>query len=142
MNFTFDDLLRIRSLRLAIESNLSYLAELRSRAQGHTSILSGLPSSASSFQSFLELYTIRASEIERIVDDQLASLADLQLQALHEIDRRVSDPDSRSVLRLRYIDCLPWKSIFATLHFSRAKTFRLHRTAIRSFNKETSSALV
>ena len=66
-----------------------------------------------------------ASKLEELVKAQLA------------IERAIEtlNPVERDLIRLRYIDGLPWFKVAAGIHYSESEAYRIHGDALRKLKK-------
>ncbi|WP_322630545.1 DUF1492 domain-containing protein [Aedoeadaptatus coxii] len=64
-----------------------------------------------------------ARDIERLVD--------LKAEAQVLFARLDDDLKYRSVMELRYLECMSWREVAQSLHFSHKHVFKLHGEALR-----------
>ena len=100
---------RLNSLNLEIEQEKRRLSELRAAAESCTAPISGLPHVAGSIR--------RSEDVQITLAEQEALLREKVRESVREYDRlnrfifSVDDPQVRQILRLRFVDGLPWVQV-------------------------------
>ena len=67
------------------------------------------------------------------LEERLEVLQRKELKTLQKVDKLVwgmPEGRNRTVLAMRYIDCLPWHEIADQLHYARRSLFRIHEEAL------------
>lgn len=64
---------------------------------------------------------------------KLEELTQAQLCIEHAIE--TLDPVERDLIRLRYIDGLPWHRVAAAINYSEQQTYRIHGEALQKLKK-------
>ena len=78
-----------------------------------------------------------AYKLERHEDDDLAALYREKRQALADQLRTIEaaletlGPTERTLMRLRYIEGLPWQAVSMRIHYSWKQTHVIHKNALR-----------
>lgn len=127
-----EDLKRLRTMRQEIESKRERIARLRSQMERMTQMLSLAPGGglAQTIEDQMAEYLALEEELTSAI---LALEYDINC-AEAAIDQL---PGSEAlILRLRYVDCLPWGKVAKETHYCRQQCFRLHRQAIDRLNGE------
>jgi DNA-directed RNA polymerase specialized sigma24 family protein len=76
------------------------------------------------------LWAERADEATRV--QRAKDAVDSAVLALEALIEQVPDKTHRSILRRRYVRCLPWPSICAMLPMSERSVYRAHRQALKA----------
>lgn len=113
-----------------IQSQLEEVSRLRETATGLSS-----PTFGDRVQSSPHGDAPFVKAIERIIqfEDKINAEIDLLValkEQIHETIETVKDPRERLVLRCRYIDGNPWKSLAVKLKIDLNTAYRLHRRAL------------
>ena len=110
---TKEELGRLHSLNMEIEREKRRLRELRSAAESVTSPISGLPHVTGDFR--------RSEDVRIMLSEQEELVTHMIRQSVIEYDRlihyiaNVGDPLMREILRLRFINGLPWLQVAASI---------------------------
>ena len=76
----------------------------------------------------------RMAELQEEIDRELGELAEQKLKIMQLI-RRVSKPESQTVLELRYLKGWSWKRIAMNMHYSVTHVCRLHKAALKEISE-------
>ena len=79
----------------------------------------------------LSMFASKAADLSIIIDGQIKQLVSLLANITIAIDG-VADPRQNRLLKLRYIDCLPWEAIAEDLGYTREHVWRLHGSALKA----------
>lgn len=77
---------------------------------------------------------IKLVELKRECECKCDRITDKQIRIETEIEK-LTDPVERAVLRCRYINNMTWEDIQLLIHYERTKTFYIHSSAIKNFEK-------
>lgn len=77
---------------------------------------------------------IKLVELKREYEYKCDRITDKQIRIETEIEK-LTDPVERAVLRCRYINNMTWEDIQLLIHYERTKTFYIHSSAIKNFEK-------
>ena len=109
---------------------LEELAELRSRAEGMTRVLNGMPG-APSYGSALPRAVESMIETQRQLYDQVAECFTIRSQVVQAISA-VQDETQREVLRRRYILGQRFEVIAEEMCFVPRRIYQLHKKGVNS----------
>lgn len=118
--------------RLEVKRIKRKLDALESRAMNITSNLTGMPRGGGADRDSV---LASLADVSRDYYLRLAKAEQTELDVLRFIDS-LSSPDSRMILKLKYIDCRRWPKILTTLRengreISERQMFRLHGAALQ-----------
>ena len=128
---------QIRVLDLKINHRLEEAEEVRSKAFG----LSGVDTTKDRVQTsrssdtglrYIDRYGDMMREIDHMVDESV----DLKHKIIGEIDS-LDDERYIKILHYRYVDSLLFSEIAALMNYTKDHVWRLHRKAIKEFEKRT-----
>ena len=74
------------------------------------------------------------AELEAEIDREIDELAELKLK-ITQLIRRVSKPEYRTVLELRYLCFWSWEKIALNMGYSPAHIYRIHTEALEAFSE-------
>lgn len=96
----------------------------------------------------MELSDMPKGGISRDMADMVAEVADLQMvcvqhvsdlimkkQAVMDKIMQIDGSELRTILLLRYLQCLEWDDIAAKMHYSVRTVFSLHGEALQAFSQ-------
>lgn len=75
----------------------------------------------------------KADELEREVTDDIDRLADMKTEALQTI-ALIDDEDEQLILKLRYIDLLPWEKVMRAAGYSRTAVHNRKQEGLRKLD--------
>ena len=127
---TTQDLQACRNIRGQIESLDERIARLRSQAERLCRPLTGLPGGKA--DDYLAEYAAKLDELERERAGQVVALEE-QLQSCNDWIETLPAQQAR-VMRLRYIDGLPWKQVAREAHYGIRHCSRIHAAAIKKMS--------
>ena len=81
----------------------------------------------------------KLAELEAEIDQEIDELAELKLKITQMI-RRVSKPEYRTVLELRYLSLWTWEKIAMNMNYSENYIYELHRAALKAFEAVAASS--
>ena len=112
-----------------IDSKLEQITQLHALATKATSVISGSPASGARNVHRMEDIIARIDLLERSIDKDIDELLDLKEEVMHTI-RRIDNPEYRTVLEQRYLNCRKFEDIAAGMGYSLDYCFALHRKAL------------
>ena len=56
-------------------------------------------------------------------------------QVIEDMIDSLNDPMERTLMRLRYIECLEWKNIYMEIDYSRTQTYKIHKRILEKIEK-------
>ncbi len=121
---------RYRWLDAEINAKLEQREELRRKAQ----TVGGDPGSGvRSSQPYDRVgeITARIVDLEREINEDIDTLVDLQREIRQRI-AEIPDEKQRTVLELRYINCLPFNEIADRMYYSPENIFILHQKGLKN----------
>lgn len=114
-----------------ISSDLAELEQLRSLAGAVPSPnLSGMPGGARNTEAPFVRRIEKIDALERKVNEEIDRLVELK-ESIRCAIGAVRDVNERLLLRLRYIEFLPWDAIAERMHYSNTQVFRIHGNALK-----------
>lgn len=126
---TEQELNQVRDLSKRIRDLENLLATLRKRAEDIVPARDGLPQSTdihSKVESLALKIVEKTIELESLHEQILAATATLT----ESICLKITDPNQRAVLLLRYVHCMTFRDIGFQLNYSDRKVFQLHHDAL------------
>lgn len=114
-----------------IASKKCQIANLQDAATNCTPNLTGMPHSPSGPRSPMEEAVIRLIDLKAELEDELARLLRLRVDA-QRIIRQVSNPEYQLLLEKRYLCYESWEDIAVDMSWSISWTMKLHRKALRA----------
>lgn len=130
---TDKDLNAVRDLRNKIRDLTSHLQALRLSAQNIVPVIDGLPHS-DSVKSRVEKLALKILEKERELSDLNKKFAISALDLEERINRADQlNQQEKTILLMRYVACMRFQDIWIELKTSDARTFHLHRSAVKKF---------
>jgi RNA polymerase sigma factor (sigma-70 family) len=127
---TIKDLQACGDIRSQIESLDERIARLRSQAERLSRPLTGLPGIDAG--DFLAEYAAKLDELELERVGQVITLEE-QLQTCEDWIATLPTRQAK-VMRLRYIDGLPWKQVAQEAHYGIRHCSRIHTAAIKKMS--------
>lgn len=124
----------VRELSKKIRDLERHLQALRLSVQNITPVLDGLPHSTG-VKSRVEKLALSVIEKERELCSLREQFVSSALDITEQINRAQLNQEEKSVLLLRYVSCMNFQDIWFELNISDARTFYLHRTALKKFLK-------
>lgn len=123
----------VRELHKKIRDLTSHLQALRLSAQNIVPVIDGLPHS-SDVKSRVEKLALKIYEHERELSDLSRQFAISALDLTDRINRADNlNQQEKSILLMRYVACMNFQDIWLELKISDARTFHLHRAAVKKF---------
>lgn len=108
------------------------LAELRSRADGMTRVLNGMPGAQSDGRT-MDRAVEKILDAQKKLEEQIDACFVLRSQAILAINT-VKDESQREVLRRRYILGQNFETISKEMGFVARRIYQLHRLAVKGLN--------
>ena len=128
---TIQDLQACKHIHDQIDSLDERIARLRSQAERLCRPLTGLPGGGDTGDQLAE-YAAKLDEMERERAGQVIALEE-QLQACEDWIETLPTQQAK-VMRLRYIDSLPWKQVAREAHYGIRHCSRIHAAAIKKMS--------
>ena len=76
----------------------------------------------------------KMAALQEEINREIDALADLKREIMHLI-ARVSKPEYRVLLELRYLRCWPWEKISGNMHCSKVHIFRIQKRALEEVDQ-------
>ena len=119
-----------KELKKEIRRDLDNLAAMRSVVENCTTQLSFTAGrNPSKNKDSFETMMIRITLEEGKIRAKIEKLAELEIRILKEI-HKLNDTDQEAVLRLRYLEELPWNIIRKELGLGKSHVYSVHRDAL------------
>ena len=112
-----------------INSKIAQVSNLRELATKATATLSDMPGNATPNTHRMEEIIVKIIDLENEINEDIDNLVDLKAEIGAAIDG-VKDINQCLVLRYRYIECMTWKQVSATLCIDERTARRWHKKAI------------
>ena len=123
---------RYRLLSAQIAAKQERIDVLKLRAQSVSSpSFSGVKTTSPKGESKHENLTDYCAALEDELFEKKIRLTYLQREIEHAI-AKVPDDKQRTVLELRYLNCLPFSKIAERLHYSPENVYTIHRDALKN----------
>ncbi|MBR4384068.1 MAG: sigma-70 family RNA polymerase sigma factor [Selenomonadaceae bacterium] len=122
---------------LAVESRLEQIARLQSLATKATTVMNGVPTAGTSAGSVIETRIGEVQEQSALLAEEISRMVDARNEVAEAI-ARVTNPDERCLLELRYLCHYSWEQIAKILTFSVDHVFTLHRQALKNLTVNNS----
>ena len=117
-------------LRKRIAAKEEHLAELRTRAEKSTQILTGMPRGGNT-QSAVEQMAVMIADLSWEIELDELDLAHYEEEIKQTIDS-VEDPSCFQVLTYRYLAYHTWSQIADEMHYSTSHVYRIHTKSLRA----------
>ncbi len=128
----------IRSSKCKIEA-LSYAKYLEENGLVLRATDPSKPLIPSGTKVDLSTHIIKAEEFAKKIDDEIAHLYTLRSRGKQLIEL-LSDYRAQAVMRMYYIDFVPWKEVSYKMHISPSRLYELRRIAIFQLNDKIRAA--
>ena len=122
---------------LAVESRLEQIARLQSLATKATTVMNGVPTAGTSAGSVIETRIGEVQEQSALLAEEISRMVDARNEVAEAI-ARITNPDERCLLELRYLCHYSWEQIAKILTFSVDHVFTLHRQALKNLTVNNS----
>ena len=122
---------------LAVESRLEQIARLQSLATKAITVMNGVPTAGTSAGSVIETRIGEVQEQSALLAEEISRMVDARNEVAEAI-ARVTNPDERCLLELRYLCHYSWEQIAKILTFSVDHVFTLHRQALKNLTVNNS----
>ncbi len=122
---------------LAVESRLEQIARLQSLTTKATTVMNGVPTAGTSAGSVIETRIGEVQEQSALLAEEISRMVDARNEVAEAI-ARVTNPDERCLLELRYLCHYSWEQIAKILTFSVDHVFTLHRQALKNLTVNNS----
>ncbi len=133
---------RPKELKEEIRCDLDNLAAMRSIVENCTAHLSFTAGrNPSKNKDAFEDVMIAITEEEERISGKVRDLAKLEMKILREI-RALKNRDQEAVLRMRYLEDLPWDAIQRKAGIGKTQIFVVHQDALANFKISDSSGHV
>jgi len=125
---TKEQLQEYKWIQKNIKNLTETLEELRSQAECKSPVLSDEPKG--SYQSFDQIPRLVSNIVE--VEENLIEKLKQSYELLGKIEDCISilNEKEKHLLRLRYVNCMPWKDICINMSYSRRQVNRIHSKAL------------
>lgn len=130
---TEQDLNRVRDLNKKIRDLEKLLATLRSRAEDIVPARDGM-SKPTDIQSKVENLALKIVEKTIELESLHRQILEATATLTESICRRISEPNQRAVMLLRYVHCMRFRDIAFQLGKSDARIYQLHHDALENFS--------
>lgn len=120
----YDARQRIQSYELQIE-------ELETIAEGGAINIKPTPGAKNRNRSIVEESVAKIADLMTEIDKQKEKQAKVIVEITNAINA-VEDSDQHTILTMRYIGCMKWEDIIASMHYERASVFEKHDKALQS----------
>lgn len=127
---TKEFLQQYRDAEEAINGRLEEISRLRAMAMNVTQTLSKAPAHGHESDKIATIVS-KIVDMEREVDGGIDRLQDMK-KAVCAAIMAVPDTGQRTVLRMRYVNCLRWEEIAVRLNYTYRHVTRLHGQALKT----------
>lgn len=124
----------VRELVQKLKREEQRLQALRTNAENIVPILDGLPH-AKTAQSKVERLALKIIESENLVEELQAEILRAKTKLIDFILERVEEPNSQTLLVLRYVECLSFRETARRMHYCLRNIFLLHDDAKEFLHK-------
>lgn len=126
---TKNELWQVRTLNLQIRDTENHIKLLRQRAGLDAVHLDGMPH-ATPLESKFERIVLEIVESTANLSQMREQLLTLASRLTSELCQRITEPNIRAVMLMRYVSCMSFDAITTTLHMSKRTVFNLHKKGI------------
>lgn len=134
---TKDELKNIPYLDGLINSKIRQLDQLK-RYRGRLPTYKGQESVQSGIGDPTAGIALKIVQLDEEIAQDIERLVDLKAEARRLFAQLDDDLKYKSVMELRYLECMSWRNVAQSLHFSYKHVFKLHSEALRRlYNVDT-----
>lgn len=117
-----------------IESDKAELAMLDAAKDGMRSMhLEQDKVSSGKVSSQVEDTVMRIEALKEKIDREMNRYIRIREEIRDEIEKQISDPTEKLILRYRYVLFYKWEQIFRAVHLEKSQTHNIHLTALNHF---------
>lgn len=117
-----------------INSKIEQVSSLHALATKATSTISDMPGSSTRNVHRMEDVIAKILDLESEINAEIDSLVDLKAEIMSVI-KSIDNLEYQTLLELRYLCFKPWEQIAIELGYSINNVFKMHRNAIKLFEK-------
>ena len=127
---TRDELKNIPYLDGLINSKIRQLDQLK-RYRGRLPTYRGQETVQSGIGDPTAGIALKIVQLDEEIAQDIERLVDLKAEARVLFEQLDDDLKYKSVMELRYLECMTWREVAQSLHFSYKHVFKLHSEALR-----------
>lgn len=129
----------VRDARVELRRCEAQLEQLRSQCESTTAVLSAAPGGGGGDVHRDTLWALCAEQGEELLRRQTEYRQ--QIGAVEAFISRLPDARHRTILRLRYVDLLPWRAVLEEMqsygmYYSERQMYDLHRAGLRAAKRQ------
>lgn len=112
-----------------IEARQKQLEFWKNNCLYSTPVISDMPKSTPAVKSMIEEHSLRVADLENLIESMMEELSVARADA-ESLITSINDPQSETLLEMRYISFMTWDSISSVLGIADRSVFRLHSQAL------------